>query len=686
MTKYSLPYPLPLKNPHSPFRNFNYIRPIQIKGSNKDLRDYQVKIVLNRSNFPFEKCRPDGGDIRFRDDTGKSLPYWVQSWGSQEAVIWCKVPFIPARRTKVIWVIYGNPKAETCSDPEEVFDFFDDFGTAADYYKFSVPTSEHNTYGFAYPVTYEFSIPPGSSGLKAYKKYAADDSWVQIEEKTSDDFFNGVEAVRFDYDNNAAYVSVAFDANSDDVYLKIVDSRGQSVGSYVGITKYYDNRKCVVTCTADEWDDCDTSYVCGQVNKFGSGARTTCDECRKRHLWISIAIVTKGRDNGGEPDWSDIQSKIDAGYVEPTSHSRTHADAQDPSFDAESEVDGSKNDIINNLTLPPLNRKGSTEYVYAFLEPFGHSNSEERAQLGASKYLCDRDSTYDDYDFASWDSTNGLYNRIGWAMRMGVDGVTDVSELNSAFDNAYNNGKIYHLFWHTAQETTSGCYGVDYTEGSYFHQHLDYIKDRKDVWYVAFGHLYVYHYLQSRNIITVTSYGGSSGVDTNKWNIVEGDISASGGMLHLEGTTGTRGNMDGKKAIPVGAAIHVRAKYQQLDSEFTHFCKLRKSGDDSYRVDIYVYSEDGVPAALTANAGSVTGAEAFPSVSTPLEWHEYKITWQEGEAKYYQDDDLKITHTTNVPTIDLVPSFQEGTIPGGNIDIDYVFVRKFNSPEPVVEV
>ena len=126
MTKYSLPYPLPLKNPHSPYRNFNYIRPIYIKGINRDLRDYQIKIVLTKDNFPLEKCKPDGSDIRFRDNTGKKLPYWIESWNSDEATIWCKIPYIPANRIKDIWIIYGNPSADDESDGNSVFDFFDD--------------------------------------------------------------------------------------------------------------------------------------------------------------------------------------------------------------------------------------------------------------------------------------------------------------------------------------------------------------------------------------------------------------------------------------------------------------------------------------------------------------------------------------------------------------------------------
>jgi len=127
MTKYLLPRPVPLRSPYSPFRNFNYIRPIFIEGTQEDLRDYQVRIVLNKNNFPLDKCRVDGNDIRFRDETGRVLPYWIESWNSSQAIVWCKVPIIPANDMKTIWIIYGNPNANSMSNGDATFDFFDDF-------------------------------------------------------------------------------------------------------------------------------------------------------------------------------------------------------------------------------------------------------------------------------------------------------------------------------------------------------------------------------------------------------------------------------------------------------------------------------------------------------------------------------------------------------------------------------
>ena len=54
--------------------------------------------------------------------------------------------------------------------------------------------------------------------------------------------------------------------------------------------------------------------------------------------------------------WADLQSIIDTGYVEPASHSRTHSTI--PYSDYDSEICGSKNDIITNLEFPELNKKG----------------------------------------------------------------------------------------------------------------------------------------------------------------------------------------------------------------------------------------------------------------------------------------------------------------------------------------
>ena len=191
----------------------------------------------------------------------------------------------------------------------------------------TVDPQAHVNYGLAYPVTYEFIIPPGSNNLQSHLRFQTDQDWSQIVEKTSEDFFNGIEVVRFDYNENIAYVSVGFSEISDSIFVKITDNDGNYIDAiYLTISKYYDNRDAVVTATVDDW--------AGWVNeKFIQ----TCQIFRSYNLWLSCAIVT----DVGDPDtWVDIQAQLDSGYVEAISHSRTHPHT--PYNDLEGEVLGRK--------------------------------------------------------------------------------------------------------------------------------------------------------------------------------------------------------------------------------------------------------------------------------------------------------------------------------------------------------
>lgn len=208
------------------------------------------------------------------------------------------------------------------------------------YFKLSVDSGKHNDYGFTYPVTYQFSVSSGSSGLRAYRKYLQSAAWSQISEKTSENFFNGVEVVRFDYDNNKAYVSVAFGAESDEIFLKIVDQWGNPVATYDEIPKYYDNRDAAVVFSADDW--CGNSFI---DSKFQQAS----DMFTLKKIWLSVSINIQGFRNdriwGDQPPpiWSHIQGKIDEGYIEANAHSRTHPHV--PYSDYDSEVGGAKEDI-----------------------------------------------------------------------------------------------------------------------------------------------------------------------------------------------------------------------------------------------------------------------------------------------------------------------------------------------------
>ena len=95
----------------------------------------------------------------------------------------------------------------------------------------AIDSQTHIDYGLSYPITYEFTIPSGSYDLRSYRKFQYDQEWSQILEQTSNDFFNGIEAVRFDYDNNIAYVSIGFSDISDSIFIKITNNESNIIES-----------------------------------------------------------------------------------------------------------------------------------------------------------------------------------------------------------------------------------------------------------------------------------------------------------------------------------------------------------------------------------------------------------------------------------------------------------------------
>ena len=115
----------------STLKGWYYKRPIIItERSGKNLTNYQVKIELNSTNFDFSKVKNDGSDIRFTDENGNLLSYWIEEWdyANCHAIIWVKIPSIPASSSITIYMYYGNPSASpTTYSPEDVFLLYDDF-------------------------------------------------------------------------------------------------------------------------------------------------------------------------------------------------------------------------------------------------------------------------------------------------------------------------------------------------------------------------------------------------------------------------------------------------------------------------------------------------------------------------------------------------------------------------------
>jgi len=104
--------------------------------SGQDLTDYQVLLVVNNDSAFFDAVGTDPTKLEIRaEDKTTLLDFYIEEWDTtnNNAKIWIKIPSIPANGTVKAY-IYSNPdRTESLSDPNQVFDFFDDFeGTELD--------------------------------------------------------------------------------------------------------------------------------------------------------------------------------------------------------------------------------------------------------------------------------------------------------------------------------------------------------------------------------------------------------------------------------------------------------------------------------------------------------------------------------------------------------------------------
>jgi len=125
------------------FSDWNYQLPLYIVNNNSyGILNYDAKIVVNTKKYILSgMMRTDCGDVRFSDEKGNSLPYWIQpnTCNTNETIIWVKVPYIPPNSTTMIYMYYGNPSATSESNANEVFLFFDDFsGTSLNTKRWSI--------------------------------------------------------------------------------------------------------------------------------------------------------------------------------------------------------------------------------------------------------------------------------------------------------------------------------------------------------------------------------------------------------------------------------------------------------------------------------------------------------------------------------------------------------------------
>jgi len=111
------------------FNPWTYRIPITVTNSGASLSNHQVSFSVNTSSLVSAgKMLSSGGDIRVTDNSGTSLPFWIENgtMNTSTTTIWVKMTSIVSG-SNTIYFFYGNSAATSSSNGAATFSGFDDF-------------------------------------------------------------------------------------------------------------------------------------------------------------------------------------------------------------------------------------------------------------------------------------------------------------------------------------------------------------------------------------------------------------------------------------------------------------------------------------------------------------------------------------------------------------------------------
>lgn len=120
-----------------------------------------LKLILTHDNFNFDLATSTGSDFRLLYSLGV-LKMWVAQWSTsnQHAVLFFKLPVMPASRTISMYAYWGNPIADPVSDPDAMeFIFYEEFlgdDLSSDKWSGSI-NSGSGPYGYLLPFAGSFA-------------------------------------------------------------------------------------------------------------------------------------------------------------------------------------------------------------------------------------------------------------------------------------------------------------------------------------------------------------------------------------------------------------------------------------------------------------------------------------------------------------------------------------------------
>jgi|GEM_PF-5101535 len=106
---------------------------VNIEGSERDLKNYQVQLALNTSEMLVnDALASDCSNIRFTSTSqAETIDHWLKpgECGKEDAEVWIEVPYIPANSTRSIYIYSGKEDLSDVSSGRSTFLDFDEFNS-----------------------------------------------------------------------------------------------------------------------------------------------------------------------------------------------------------------------------------------------------------------------------------------------------------------------------------------------------------------------------------------------------------------------------------------------------------------------------------------------------------------------------------------------------------------------------
>jgi len=195
--------------------------------------------------------------------------------------------------------------------------------------------------------------------------------------------------------------------------------------------------------------------------------------------------------------------------------------------------------------------------------------------------------------------------------------------------------------------------------------------------------IYIYY---GKSDATTTSNGNNTFIlfddfddgiyDTSKWTTVSGSPVESNGYLRIQGA-----DVRSTNTVPAGHRQKARVRLNALTIN-SQFCWSSQLDGSEYQ-GWWCAIAGTLRTETYDNGGTHTESAFTPSLNT---WYNYEYCWYVSggvgqSTKFYVDNVLKSTHTTNIP--DLAPYVGFLSVTNNPIiDTDWIFISKYVDPEP----